>query len=105
MLQGPGQINKQIKLQTTVGGGGGSDHPKKTPVSAPEYTVPYGTEMAVARQPVGPPDEKFNVDNKDIYIYIGHLASSDPHPPLTHAYYDCVEELVIYVRLAPTQLM
>ena len=37
LLQGPGQINKQKKLQTAVGGGG--DHPppppKKKPVSAP----------------------------------------------------------------------
>ena len=36
LLQGPGQINKQKKLQTAVGGGG-SDHPPKKPVSAPEH--------------------------------------------------------------------
>ena len=33
LLQGPGQINKQKKMQTAVGGV--SDHPKKKPVSAP----------------------------------------------------------------------
>ena len=38
LLQGPGQINKQTKLQTAVGWV--SDHPKKNPVSAPdEYPI------------------------------------------------------------------
>ena len=37
LLQGPGQINKQKKLQTAVGGV--SDHPKKKPVSAHEHGI------------------------------------------------------------------
>ena len=37
LLQGPGQINKQQKLQTAVGGGG--DHPRKKPVSAPGPSI------------------------------------------------------------------
>ena len=37
LLQGPGQINKQKKIADSHGGG--SDHPKKNPVSAHETTV------------------------------------------------------------------
>ena len=37
IVAGPGQINKQKKIaDSRRGGGGGCDHPKETPVSAPE---------------------------------------------------------------------
>ena len=38
LLQGPGQINKQKKIADSRRGGG-SDHPKKTPVSAHVISV------------------------------------------------------------------